>query len=178
MRVFQINTDGSVDGVPDAYFAYGRARVAAWVAEPSHGDMDQWPQLLDVVANVVGHADADMPMGDDQCQLVDALSDDAIAVVTALAAVGIQLCGGTMPDIRDEYERAGIPVAGACIVSFMAPAPHSPFAMAALARLLESLTPVERCAIVANAAATLSVLKFTPDEVRALTYPSSVDTAP
>lgn len=175
MSLFIVSMGQSDKGVPDAYFAYARARVAAWVADPSHGTLTEWPTLLDIVAGMVDSAERHQPITGADLDRVAALDDETVATACALAAVAIQLTGGDSPTVAAQYVEADLPVAGACIISFIGGKPRSGLAMSTLARLITTLSTNERAAIVSNVAACLTVMRFTPDEVRALVYPTDAE---
>lgn len=175
MELFIISPDQAGGPVPDAYFAYARARVAAWVADPSHGTLRQWPALLDIVADMVGYADRHQPFTDKDLDRVAVLDDETMATACAWAAVVIQLTGGNSLTVSQQYMKGDLPVAGACIITFIGGKPRSPLANHTLARLIGTLDTDERANIAANIAACMCVLRFTPEEVRTLVYPTDAD---
>lgn len=176
MRVFLVNQGGAQEVPELPQLAQLRLRVRGWCNLPDSEQNTDWPAVLDVLADSVAMLAAVDPDEAPQLKKIADLTRDDMGTMVGMAAYTSTLIGWTPKALVENFAELNAAIGGWCVAAVMVGAHKTRVDHAVLWRVIESLTADERETIVAQVAALLFTLHLTPDEIRALRKPSTVDT--
>lgn len=176
MRIKLVAAGELPEGAKSAYLAYCREQVTAWIASLDHGELSEWPAVLETLATIA----ADVPGGGKfpphVRDSIEAMSPEAVATLAALAGNMAANLGITAEQMVALHHEGGDAVTGTAIAGFMLGRPITGAEQHVLAHLLGTLHTEQRVSLVCMAVAFLCVFGFTPDDIRNFDYPGDAMT--